>query len=110
MQSRCDVSRVIEAILDRLIAEYQPEKVILFGSCAREGSGSHSDVDLLIIKETDESFIDRWSKVRGIVSDPNRMVGLDTFVLTPDEVARGVARGDQFLADVLANGEVLYAT
>jgi hypothetical protein len=36
-------------------------------------------------------------------------VPLETLVLTPQEVARRLAIGDQFLAEILDKGEILYA-
>lgn len=100
---------IIQDILERLLIGYAPQKVILFGSYAYGDPTPDSDIDLLIIKETPERFIDRWVTVRRILSDSKRMVSLETFVLTPQEVSRRLAIGDQFLAEILDNGEVLYA-
>ncbi len=51
---------IIESIGQRLLAEYAPSKVILCGSYAHGRPDPDSDVDLLIIKETNQGFIDRW--------------------------------------------------
>jgi predicted nucleotidyltransferase len=104
-----EVEKVIHDILEKLIAEYAPQKVILFGSCAYGNPQADSDIDLLIIKETSEPFIDRWVTVRHILSDPKRRVPLETIVLTPQEVTKRLAIGDQFLAEIIEKGEVLYA-
>jgi len=100
---------VIQRILNKLLIDYEPQKVILFGSYAYDHPGSDSDIDLLIIKETEERFIDRWVSVRRLLSDPRRMIPLEAIVLTPQEVSRHLANGDQFLADILEKGKVLYA-
>jgi len=100
---------VIQQIVEKLVSEYAPQKVILFGSYAYGDPTPDSDIDLLIIKETPERFIDRWVTVRRILSDPKRMVPLETLVLTPQEVSRRLAIGDQFLAEIMEKGEVLYA-
>lgn len=68
-----------------------------------------SDLDLLIIKDTSERFIDRRVVVRRLLSDPKRLRPLDVFVLTPQEVATRLASGDQFIAEILQTGRVLYA-
>ena len=103
------VSAHIQNILDRLIADYAPEKVILFGSYASGNPRPDSDIDLLIIKDTTERFIDRWITIRRILSDPERTIGLETIVLTPVEISKRLAIGDQFISDILETGEVLYA-
>lgn len=104
-----DLARAaIRAILTRLVAEYSPQKVILFGSHA-EGTADHdSDIDLLIVKETSETFLDRWVTVRRILTGTHRSIPLDTLVLTPQELEERLAIGDQFIAGILKEGEVLY--
>ena len=93
----------------KLVANYAPQKVILFGSYAYGDPRPDSDIDLLIIKETPERFIDRWVTVRHILSDPKRRFPLETLVLTPQEVSQRRAVGDQFVEEILKKGEILYA-
>ena len=100
---------IIKDIIEKLHNGYAPQKVILFGSYAYGKPRPDSDIDLLIIKETDERFIDRWVTVRHLLSDPKRTVPLETLVLTPGEIAARLAIGDQFLAEIMNKGEVLYA-
>ncbi len=96
-------------ILERLVAGYAPQKVILFGSYAYGNPHPDSDIDLLIIKETSQRYIDRWVAVRRLLSDPQRTFPLETLVLTPGEVANRLSIGDQFLREILEKGQVLYA-
>lgn len=39
----------IQRVANRLVADFRPHKVILFGSRATGSAGAHSDVDLLIV-------------------------------------------------------------
>ena len=110
MMASKEAREVIQDILDRLLIDYAPQKVILFGSYAYGSPRPGSDIDLLIIKDTGERFIDRWVTVRRLLSDPERTVPLETLVLTPQELARRMAVGDQFLLEVLEKGEVLCAS
>lgn len=109
MTAPAEVGSVIRGILDKLLTRYSPQKVILFGSYAYGDPTPDSDLDLLIIKETSERFIDRWVTVRRILSDPKRRISLETLVLTPQELAARLAIGDQFVAEILEKGKVLYA-
>jgi predicted nucleotidyltransferase len=109
MEASKDVREIIQGILEKLLLGYAPQKVILFGSYAYGMPRPDSDIDLLIIKETSERFIDRWVTVRRILSDPKRTVPLETVVLTPQEVSNRLAIGDHFVADIMEKGEVLYA-
>lgn len=100
---------VIQNIIQKLITEYAPQKVILFGSYAYGTPGPDSDIDLLIIKDTRERFIDRWVTVQHILTGTHRSLPVETLVLTPKEVEDRLAIGDQFVAKILEKGEILYA-
>lgn len=109
MVASAEAEKTIQGILEKLLAGYAPQRVILFGSYAYGSPRPGADIDLLIIKETAERFVDRWVTVRRILSDPKRRLPLDTLILTPHELSRRLAIGDQFVAEILAKGEVLYA-
>ena len=100
---------IIQGMVEKLRKGYAPQKVILFGSRARGTARADSDIDLLVIKETSERFIDRWTRVRQLLSDPQRTIPLETLVLTPQEVTQRLAIGDQFVETILREGTVLYA-
>jgi len=101
--------QIIQEVVEKLSTRYAPQKVILFGSYAYGNPRPDSDIDLLVIKETSERFIDRWVTVRRLLSDRKRTVSLEILVLTPQEVSARLAIGDQFLAEIVEKGEVLYA-
>jgi predicted RNase H-like HicB family nuclease/predicted nucleotidyltransferase len=103
------IREIIGDILKKLIPEYAPRKVILFGSYADGKYRAESDIDLLIIKNTTENFIERWAGVRRILSDPRRTAAIETFVMTPKEVQERLDRGDQFIAGIIKEGKILYA-
>lgn len=102
-------NQVIEDMVRRLVQEYHPERVVLFGSYAYGTPNEDSDIDLLIIKDTPERLIKRLVAVRRILTDPKRTIALEPIVLTPQEVSRQLAKGDQFIAEIMEKGKVLYA-
>ena len=102
-------STVIQNILRKLIEEYTPEKVILFGSYAYGDPDPDSDIDLLIIKETSDRFLDRWVTVQRILTGTHRSLPVETLVMTPLEIESRRAVGDQFIIEILDKGKVLYA-
>jgi predicted nucleotidyltransferase len=95
-------------MLAKLVAHYAPQKVILFGSYAYGKPDKDSDIDLLVIKDTPERFIDRWGTVHRILTGTHRSLPLEPLVLTPQEVESRLAAGDQFIAEILEKGKVLY--
>lgn len=100
---------VIDEIVQRLIAAYEPQKIILFGSYAYGQPDADSDIDMLIIKETPARWLDRLAAVRQATTGAHRHIAFDPLVLTPLEVEQRLRAGDQFMAEILEKGEVLYA-
>jgi uncharacterized protein len=93
----------------KLIAEHAPQKVVLFGSHAYGTPRPDSNIDWLIIKETPERFLDHWVTMQRILTGTHRALPVGTLVLTPQEIEHRLAIGDQFIAEILEKGEVLYA-
>lgn len=96
----------LEAVIQRLIDAYDPERIILFGSHATGGPQKESDIDLLIVKESDQRPIDRQVEVERLLSD--RQVPLDLLVYTPQELRDLYAAGSPFIEEVVESGRVLY--
>lgn len=96
-------------MLKCLIDQYHPLKIILFGSHAYGNSNEDSDIDFLIIKETEERFIDRWCTVGNILTGTHPSIPVDTLVLTPQEIKKRISMGDQFIIEILEKGKLLYA-
>jgi predicted nucleotidyltransferase len=45
--------------LVELLRDYEPERIILFGSHARGEADEYSDYDVVVIKRTNRSFLER---------------------------------------------------
>jgi predicted nucleotidyltransferase len=110
MKGNKEIKRVVKELVAKIKENYQPEKIILFGSCAYGNPTRDSDIDLLIIKRTKERPMDRRIKVRRIVSDPHRRIPFEPLVLTPQEIKNRLRIGDQFIKQILTKGEVIYAS
>lgn len=104
-----EARKTIFDIVEKIKKEYQPDRIILFGSYALGNPDRDSDIDLLIIKDTPDRRIDREVDVARIASDRKRLIPFEPIVLTPKEVDERLKRGDQFIKEILQKGEVLYA-
>lgn len=103
------VRATIHKIVQVLVREYEPKQIILFGSYAYGEPNGQSDIDLLIIKDTDQPFHKRWAEVCRLVSDLRRGIPFSPFVITPEELEKRLAFRDPFFQGILEKGEVLYA-
>jgi len=79
-------------------------KAILFGSLARGNVGPWSDIDLILVKDTDKRFLDRLDEFYGGVLPD---LPVDVLVYTPEEFAR-LSRERAFVRRALKEGVVLY--
>ncbi len=89
----------------QIVEQFDPERIILFGSYAYGKPHSDSDVDLLVViktplKETEQA-------IRICQSIPYQYA-LDLLVRTPETLKRRIAMGDRFLQDIIRHGKVLY--
>jgi uncharacterized protein len=77
----------IEATIDRMVkqivAKFQPEQIILFGSRARGDAGPDSDVDFLVVMPVDGSKFEKELEIRGMLGDID--IPLDVIVTRPEE-------------------------
>jgi predicted nucleotidyltransferase len=100
--------QVIDEIVKKIVNEYSPQKVILFGSYASGNPDEESDLDLLVIKDTDKRPIERWTDIKRILRDRNRTISVTPIVYTPKELQERLTLGDFFIQEVLKKGKVLY--
>ena len=100
--------KLLREITQRIVDEFAPERIILFGSYAYGKPTIHSDVDLLVItkKMAEQSVFARSRAISQLF--PHRKFGMDILVRTPQEIKERLAIGDDFISDILDQGRVLY--
>jgi predicted nucleotidyltransferase len=99
------VERELQRIVDRLRA-LDPRRVVLFGSFARGDFHEGSDIDLMIILDTNERFIDRIGRVLTVV-DPAEF-DIEPHVYTPAEYEELKRRRAVLVEAAEREGKVLY--
>ena len=95
----------IHNVAQKVIQNYKPERIYLFGSFAWGKPTADSDVDLFIVKETQERKFDRQLKVRRII---NGSLPVDILVYNNKELQERLALGDFFVKTILEKGKLLY--
>ena len=101
-------SIIIPTLVRRLVEELKPAKIVLFGSYAYGAPDGDSDIDFLVIMDTSDTFLERVSRVLGLVSGLHKGIPLEPIMLTPQEIERRLRIGDQFVGEILERGQVLY--
>ncbi|NPV55038.1 MAG: nucleotidyltransferase domain-containing protein [Firmicutes bacterium] len=97
---------LLAELVRRILLVTQPKFIALFGSRARGDSKPDSDLDILVVAE---SNLPRWQR-----SAPIRraLTGLfpakDIVVYTPEEIEEWKAVPNAFITSILREGKILY--
>lgn len=96
----------IEEVIERIIIHANPDKIILFGSYADGNPTEESDLDLLVIKDTDMPVYKRSTEIKKYLR--GMKIPLDLLVYTPAEVERYKDLGETFISQILKKGKLVY--
>lgn len=100
---REELQRELERIINK-IDKMSIQKIILFGSLVKGQVGLTSDLDLIIIKDTEQRFLDRLESIYKEI-EPN--IAVDILVYTPQEI-NDMIQWNSFIKRALKEGRVLY--
>ncbi len=97
---------LIAEVVRRIVEVADPDKIILFGSHARGEANSRSDLDILVIKESDVPRYDRSPPIyRALFDIP---LPMDIVVYTNEEIAEWSLVELAFITTAINEGRILY--
>ena len=96
----------INAIVNIIITQHHPVRIILFGSSATNNFSPDSDVDIVVVKETDQPRLRRGSEIRKSLMGLG--VPIDLLVYTAAEYEDEMNTRFSFLSMALKNSRLLY--
>ncbi|MHB1730417.1 MAG: HEPN domain-containing protein [Leptospirillum sp.] len=103
---------VLEKILSRateiLVREYGASHVVFHGSRFHGDPYPDSDIDLLVVKKTDQAPTERTREAEALLGRLGSPVDFDVQVWTPEEVRQGLSEGQTYVGMALINGKILY--
>ncbi len=102
------VKPILNEIVNKLKDNYDPLKIILFGSYAYGDPNEDSDIDLFILKNTNKRRVDRFVDVKRIIYNPNTRVSISPLIYTKEELEERIKLGDDFILEILQKGVILY--
>jgi uncharacterized protein len=102
-----DSLKYLDEIKERIIWKHHPEKIILFGSYAKETNSLGSDLDLLIIlSNLNNSRRKTAINILSTLSDLPAAV--DVIVCTNEDISAEKEKNYSIIASALKEGKVLY--
>ena len=96
----------IDQIVETIVQNVHPDKVILFGSYADGNPGEDSDLDLLIIKDMPQKRHQRGREIRKYLRGAG--IPIDLLVYTPSEIDEWRDTKTAFITKIIDQGRVLY--
>lgn len=108
--SRTVISGMVEmnhiaALSAQIVSEFDPQRVVLFGSFARGTARPDSDVDLLVVLPFEGRPFHKSLEILNRVDPP---FAVDLIARRPEDVDRRYREGDPLIRDALDHGKVLY--
>ncbi len=100
-----DLTKIIE-ITYRIASKFNPDKIILFGSYANGTQKEDSDIDLLIIQESDLPPQKRGFDIRKSLI--GFMMPFDILIYTKSEFESEIMNSSSFINTIMKNSKILY--
>ena len=99
-------TRQINDIVNRIAINYNPDKIILFGSYAHGNYSDNSDLDFILVKETSAPKHKRGLEVRRLFY--GLTVPMDFKIYTSAEFSNELANQYSFLSSAIKGSKILY--
>jgi len=100
-----EVYKKIDDYVGEVVRKLSPDLVILFGSFATGDINEGSDVDILVVADFKESFLDR---IRTLMDLNTFKIPIEPVGYTPEEFNEMKNRRNPFIMEVLEKGKVMY--
>ena len=98
-------NKIVKRFINLIIKKFNLKKIIIFGSFARGDYHKGSDLDLVIVGEFKERFIDRIGK---IIELNESDLEIDAMVYTEEEFQKMIKERRPFIEQALEEGIVVY--
>lgn len=101
-----DLPEKVQEVIRKIVEGYDPEKIIIFGSYARGDWTEDSDLDVLVVKDTDERWLDRTVTVSSLCRP--RTLPMDIVVKTPEELKNELLEKQLFSREIMREGILVH--
>ena len=89
-----------------VFSKYKIRKAILFGSACRGEMTAHSDIDLILVMDTEKRLIDRYDGILYELNGMLRGISVEPLIYTAKELE--AIKGRPFIEKALREGISLY--
>ncbi len=98
----------VDVAVDAIVRDFSPKMIILFGSVARGTADGDSDMDLMVVMNTEEKRMRRSSEVQMALWKRKIVLDADIIVVTPGEYEENKGNEYSFIHDVVSTGKIVF--
>ena len=98
----------VDVVVDAIVRDFSPKMIVLFGSVARGTADGDSDMDLMVVMDTDEKHTRRSSDVQMALWRRKIVVDADIIVVTPEEYEENKGNEHSFIHEIVSTGKVVF--
>lgn len=107
LDKRAEIANRIDEYCQEIVARLDPQAIILFGSFASGDINEGSDIDILVISQFEQNFLDRIK----LLLDLNSFgLPVEPLGYTAEEFNQMRDRGNPFIEEVIATGKLKYGS
>ena len=99
-------NEMLQEIIDRIVDVANPERIIMFGSSAREEMNPNSDVDLLVIKDGNFDYYHLLGEIYMNLFGVG--IGVDVILATAEQVEKYKNINYLIIAPAIREGKEVY--
>ena len=97
---------LVDETIDLIVSRFHPERIIVFGSVARGSATDKSDLDILVVMDSDLKPTRRAREIYSATSDID--LPMDIIVLTPKEFMENKDDPYSFASEIVKTGAIAY--
>ena len=98
----------VDVVVDAIVRDFSPKMIVLFGSVARGTADGDSDMDLMVVMDTDEKHTRRSSDVQMALWRRKIVLDADIIVVTPEEYEENKGNEHSFIHEIVSTGKVVF--
>ena len=97
----------IEAVTRLIVERFEPEQIIMFGSCARGDTDENSDLDLMVVLRHNDEQGRQGYAIRLAIAE-HFLLPVDVLIRSADVIAHYRQNPKSMISRMLEDSEVLY--
>jgi predicted nucleotidyltransferase len=104
--TQIEIDTLLDEIVKKIVEQFHPDKIILFGSYARNEYTEDSDFDILVVMPVENHQRRKANEIDLALAD--RTVPMDVIVVTPEQYNRQKDLIGTIIYQAAREGRVIY--